>query len=172
VEPIKKGKGIRIMVWGAIWALNKSDLLLLERDYDSKKYGFTSDSYIKILEEIISSLWDPGLIFMQDNALIYISKKSRAWFDENSVKLLEWSPYSLDLNPIENLWFPLKEGVYNVNPDIETTIGGEERVSEVLGKAVIELWSKISSSIVDNCIMSIPRRLAAVRAARGWYTGY
>jgi hypothetical protein len=94
------------------------------------------------------------------------------WFSENGVVLIDWPPYSPDLNPIENLWFPLKEGVYKVNPDIEDTPGGEEEVAEFLWKAAQESWNQMASKIIKNCVASLPKRLADVRAAGGWYTGY
>jgi transposase len=64
------------------------------------------------------------MIFMQDNAPIHKTQKSMDWFNKNGVVLMDWPPYSSDLNPIENLWFPLKEGVYMVDPNIENTTGG------------------------------------------------
>ncbi|EED20802.1 transposable element tc1 transposase, putative [Talaromyces stipitatus ATCC 10500] len=143
IQPVKNGKGIRIMVWAAIWGSKRSDLLQLEPDFESKKQGYSSVSYIQILEEMVPTIWEPGLIFMQDNAPIHISKKSRAWFTDNAVKLLEWPPYSPDLNPIENLWFPLKAGVYVVNPDIELATGGVDKIREILFAAAEPSWSNI-----------------------------
>jgi transposase len=48
--------------------------------------------------------WEPGLIFMQDNASIHIAHIIREWFQEHSIPLLDWLPYSPDLNPIEHIW--------------------------------------------------------------------
>jgi transposase len=160
------------MVWGAIWADKRSDLLILERDFESKKNSYTSTSYIQILEEIVPSIYKPGMIFMQDNVPIHKSKRSMKWFQDGAVQLLEWPPYSPDLNPIENLWFLLKEGVYKVNPDIEFTCGDDDKVAEALETAAIQSWANIAGVTVKNCIKSMRHRMAAVHAAGGWYTGY
>jgi len=40
---------------------------------------------------------------MQDNAPIHRVRKSKLWFQENDIEVMEWPPYSPDLNPIENL---------------------------------------------------------------------
>lgn len=109
---------------------------------------------------------------MQDNAPIHTSNESKAWFADNGVKLLDWPPYSPDLNPIENLWFPLKEGVYIVDPDIENTPGGEDTVSNILAQAAQQSWENLHTSLIKNCVGSMKRRLAAVIEAEGWYTGY
>jgi transposase len=39
---------------------------------------------------------------MQNNALIHIAKIMAKWFKENVVEVINWPPYSPDLNPIEH----------------------------------------------------------------------
>ncbi|KAI7971847.1 hypothetical protein EIK77_009240 [Talaromyces pinophilus] len=160
------------MVWAAIWGDKRSDLIQLERDFDSKKNGYSSKSYLKVIEDILPTIYEPGLLFMQDNAPIHTSKESKAWFVDNGIKLLDWPPYSPDLNPIENLWFPLKEGVYIVNPDIENTPGGEDTISNILAQAAQQSWEDLQASLIKNCVGSMKKRLEAVIEAEGWYTGY
>jgi len=172
VHDIKKGKGVRVMVWAAIWGDNCSDLIQLERDFDSKKNGYSSKSYLKVIEEILPTIYEPGMVFMQDNAPIHVSHESKDWFADMGIKLLEWPSYSPDLNPIENLWFPLKEGVYIEEPGIEDITGGEDKIRNILFQASEASWSKLRSELVHNCIESMPRRLEAVIEAEGWYTGY
>lgn len=50
----------------------------MERDIDAKKNGYTQNSYLKVLEDNIPTLWEPGLIFMQDNAPIHTAKRIKA----------------------------------------------------------------------------------------------
>ena len=38
---------------------------------------------------------------MQDNAFIHTAGMVKEWFENNSIPLLEWPPYSPDLNPIK-----------------------------------------------------------------------
>ena len=42
IEPYKKGKDIRIMIWGGIWIGGRSDVVMMTRDEDSKKKSFTA----------------------------------------------------------------------------------------------------------------------------------
>ena len=49
--------------------------------------------------------------------------------------MLDWPLYSLDLNPIEYLWFLLKQAVYEVCPSINAILGKEAqrtKLEEVL----------------------------------------
>jgi hypothetical protein len=50
---------------------HKSDLVIMVRDTEAKKGGYTAQSYIDVLEEQMLRCWQPGLIFMQDNAPIH-----------------------------------------------------------------------------------------------------
>jgi hypothetical protein len=41
------------------------------------------------------------MIFIQDNALIHTAQLIKDWFKNNAIPVLEWPPYSLDLNLIK-----------------------------------------------------------------------
>ena len=47
--------------------------------------------------------------FQQDSAPCHVSKRARAWFAENEIKLLQWPGNSPDINPIENLCMIIKK---------------------------------------------------------------
>jgi hypothetical protein len=53
IEPYKKGKEIRIMIWGGIWIEGRSDVIMMTRDENTIKKSFTRHSYIEVLEEAI-----------------------------------------------------------------------------------------------------------------------
>src|SRR2546423_11522484 len=86
VEPYKKGKDIRIMIWGAIWIGGRSDVMMMVRDEASPKKGFSRYSYLEVLEEAIPSCWQPGQIFMQDNAPIHTANVIQEFFGKPGFK--------------------------------------------------------------------------------------
>src|SRR6195952_1853674 len=55
VSTHKKGKDIRVMVWAAIWwkygKVHKSDMVILGRDWECKKMGYTANSYLDVLDD-------------------------------------------------------------------------------------------------------------------------
>ena len=92
------------MIWAAMCGQNGlSRCHIMSRDPDSGRGGYSSNSYLDILEDELPDYYEPGLIFMQDNAGIYIAYIVRDFFEENGIWVMEWPPYSLDLNPIEHL---------------------------------------------------------------------
>jgi transposase len=55
---------------------------------------------------------------MQDNALIHTAGKIKNWLQGHGITVMEWPPYSPDLNPIENAWAKLKERIYELHPEL------------------------------------------------------
>ncbi len=48
------------------------------------------------------------------------------------IEVMEWPPYSPDLNPIENLWALLKKEAYKVYPDLNSLHGkGDEAETQL-----------------------------------------
>jgi hypothetical protein len=113
-------------------------LIILERDFEAKKMGYTILSYLAVLNEAIPTLWELGLIFIQDNTPIYTARAVKEFFVDNAIDVIKWPPYSPNLNPLENLWNPLKQGVFDVRPNIIDITGGDEKVRAILGPALIE----------------------------------
>jgi transposase len=147
-------------------------LIKLERDFESKKHGYSAKSYLKILDEALPTIYEDGMIFVHDNAPIHSATKTKEWLDEWLIEVSDWPPYSPDLNPIENAWAKLKERLHDFNPDLELTKGGEEKVRQVIFKGLEEAWDALGSEYVRGLIESMPRRCAAVIEAKGWYTKY
>ena len=103
IETYKKGKDIKVMIWGAIWIGGRSNVVIMERDPMAAKNGYTTASYISVLEDEFPQWYEPGMIFMQDNAPIHKAKKILDWLELHGVETTEWPPFSPDLNPIEHV---------------------------------------------------------------------
>jgi DDE superfamily endonuclease len=91
------------MFWSGIRYGILRELVPLEGDPESKRRGITARVYLEILDEYLPTLMDADSIFMQDNAPIHIAGKVKKFLEEVAFEVLDWLPYSPDLNPIENL---------------------------------------------------------------------
>ncbi len=160
------------MVWACFWGGGQSDLFILNRDFESKKMGYSAKSYLEVIEDQLPRCWSPGLTFMQDNAPIYKAKAVLKWFVDSSIPLMDWPPYSPDLNPIEHAWYHLKRKVLEIHPELLRARGKKEEDIKQLENALVEAWSQLPESLFDALIDSMPRRVVACIAAKGWHTKY
>ena len=157
--------------WWKDGKAHKSELYILERDWESKKHGYTVRSYIDVLEDQLPRIWEPDQIFMQDNAPIYTANKVKKWFEDMGIPVTDWPPYSPDLNPIEHVWWHLKAKVLELHPELKNLGSGEE-AKKALEDALIEAWDAVDERIIKSCLESMCRRRDAVIAAKGWHTKY
>ena len=162
-----------IIVSAAFWRDGqRSDLLILERDFESKKNRYSTNSYLALLEELVVLNYTDDLIFMQDNALIHTANKVKEWFMERGINVTDWPPYSPDLNPIEHAWKRLKDTVVKMFPDLWKSNRKSEEDRTVIEEALKEAWATIPVSFFEELIESMPRRIQVCIDANGWHTKY
>ena len=63
IVTIPTRKDISIMIWGAIDAGGRSDVVMMKRDEDAPRRGYSARSYLEVLEEQIPRTWQPGMTF-------------------------------------------------------------------------------------------------------------
>ena len=164
-----------MIVWGAIGGTGttnkRSELIIMERDEESKKNSYTAQSYLQTLYWGLLPVHKNNL-FMQDNAPIHTAYAMTAWFNCEGIRyLISWPLYSPDLNLIEHLWLRLKELVYKLDPELNSITNKDAqrlRLCKVLPKA----WEQILAETVQGYLDSIKSRLQAVIDASGWHTKY
>jgi hypothetical protein len=128
------GKNMKVMVWAAFWDTGRTQLYIMDRDFESKKHGYSARSYLEVLVDQVRYWYKTlsrGYIFMQDNASIYTAQKVKDWFREEGITTTDWPPYSLDLNPIENAWWELKKRAHEMFPEVMACKAGSAKIPEV-----------------------------------------
>ena len=61
-------------------------------------------------------------VFQQDKALPHKTSRAQQLFQQAGIDVMDWPPYSLDLNTIENIWSLLKKLVSQTLDDLDSAI--------------------------------------------------
>ena len=104
------------------------------------------------------------VVFQQDNDPKHTSRLAQEWFQQSGIEVLDWPAQSPDLNPIEHLWFHLKQRLNGYETEAISMYEVWQRVEKG--------WNAIPMEVCLGLIESMPRRVAAVLKAKGGYTRY
>jgi hypothetical protein len=50
VQTYGTNKNMKTMVWAMFWDNGRSNLYIMDRDFESQKYGYSANSYLEVLE--------------------------------------------------------------------------------------------------------------------------
>jgi transposase len=84
---------------------------------------------------------------------------------------MEWPLYSLDLNPIENIWAIMKTIISKDHPKLQNALDNDQTLLLLIQTAK-EAWGSIEARVLKNLSNTIPNCVRAVIEADGWYTKY
>ena len=95
------------MVWGCVSGVGMGQLTRIEGNVDAEAY------YRVLRYQMAPAMRHQGgrhaLIFMQDNAPTHKSKKALTFLQRNNYVVLDHPAQSPDLNPLENIWWAIKQ---------------------------------------------------------------
>lgn len=156
---VKHGGG-SVMVWGCMAASGVGKLIFIDGKMDQFLYK-------RILQEnLLSSArqlnMEADFVFQQDNDPKHTAKSVKKWLSENIENVLNWPSQSPDINPIEHLWDHLDRKKCKKNP----------KSIAALKTILQDEWKEISAEVTKKLVDSMPRRLQAVRDAKGNPTKY
>ena len=103
--------------------------------------------------------------FMQDGAPVHTSRSTRSWLQAKGVRMFNagsWPANSPDMNPIEHVWPMLGRKL----------IGQIFANRDALWAALVKACAEIDPHTIIKLYDSMPRRLLALRKARGGPTRY
>ena len=74
------------------------------------------------------------------------------WFENHGIPLMQWPPYSPDLNPIEHAWAKLKELIYKLDPELATIKGNNEELRIKFMRLIERAWEELGQDYFDGLI--------------------
>lgn len=107
----------------------------------------------------------PELYLMQDGAPGHAARYTKQELQERGIPLVDWPPYSPDLNPIEKVWDWMKKSIDLRYGDIDKLNYNQLR------QAVREAWDAVPDSFLEEQMALMPARCEAVIRANGMHTG-
>jgi transposase len=150
----------KIGIWGCFTGQGVGELRIFDDNMDTRLYTDTMQQYMK---PYALRFWPNGeWFYLHDNSSYHGSHRSREWFHNNGISLIELSPHSPDLNPIENLWEDLKRRIESRFP----------HTMQELKQIVTEEWTNTNQLICSNLVDSMPDRMRAVVTSNGFKTRY
>lgn len=154
------GRTPGVMVWGAIAYHGRSQLLRIVGNLNSTRYinEVLQPQVIPFLQGL------PGAVFQQDNARPHVARTVMTYLDSQQVQLLPWPAYSPDMSPIEHVWDIVGRRLARDPRPVAST--------DELWLRIQTIWNTLPQADIQNLFHSMPRRVAALIAARGGHTKY
>lgn len=156
--------GGSIMVWGVFTWTGLGPLVKLNG-------SLTGNAYVELLGDHLHPFMDfmyPNTdgVFMDDNAPCHRARTVRDWFEEHSgdFQRMVWPSRSPDMNPIEHVW-DIIERMVRAQTAPPSTLSQ-------LWTSIQTAWLNIPAVDFQRLVESMPRRVAALRRAKGGPTRY
>ena len=150
----------RVSLWGCFCARGVGQAEIFVGEFNAKRYVDILQH--NLLQTALHFYPQEHWWFQQDNAPQHKADISRRWFHNHGVDLLDFPPYSPDLNPIENLWGILKG---RIEKRLARTTVEIERVLK-------EEWEALDKELLTSLAHSVPTRCAAVVSNHGHKAPY
>jgi transposase len=167
------GKQPSQMFWAAFSGeCRRTGLIPLFGNPESLRGGVDRFVIRDLYRRVLPTLIMPGGIFMHDNAATHTAYIVRDTLYEMGIEVMDWPPYSPDLNPIENLWALLKAKIYEICPRLKENLPKNQETWELLLDTAERAWQELDPHYLVDLSESMPRRVKAVIEADGWYTKY
>ena len=106
----------------------------------------------------------------QGNAPVHTARVIEERLATQGVEVMNWPPYSPDLNPIEHAWKHLKDSFQKAYLHFCNETGKSDEQKKMLGELPYKCWVRITPEDFEAPTKSMEDRAQAVLGADGWYT--
>jgi transposase len=161
IRPTVKHGGGSLMMWGCMTLQGVGYACQIQGRLNAELYcNILADEFLGTLEWY--GLQPENIVFQHDNDPKHTAHSTKQWLRENGIQVLDWPAQSPDLNPIENLWYYLKQQLLTYDKPC--------RGIHELWERVEREWEAIPPELCARLVESMPKRIASVLRAKGGYT--
>lgn len=171
VNPELKGPDTWLIVWACFYWDQKGTFAPIILNINQHIYKLVLEYCLLPVMQRMQEVYEE-VVFVQDNARPHTAQSVIKWLEDHNINVEDWPPYSPDLNPIEQVWKRLKELLQKHHPYIVNMPGGPDAIRAKLIEVLPEMWDLVPQELLRKLVESMPRRVKAVIAAKGWYTKY
>jgi len=151
---------------GSFWGPIRGRAFLWEQDWGTINGKSYREKTVPVIAQYPADIGglkgeDNELFFMQDNAPGHSAKETKELFYQFAVIVVNWPPYSPDLNPIETVWKYMKNYLEDKYGDC--AFGSYD----IQRRYVLEAWEAVATpGFLMELLESKPNRMKAVIKAR------
>jgi transposase len=142
------------MFWAAFGYGKRTRLVHIRGDPNAPRGGVTARRYIELDEEHLLPILENDTLFMHDNSRVHTAYIVQDWFAEQDIDVLDWAPYSPDMNPIENLWKLLKAKIIELYPELVVMKDNDTTKAHLI-QAAKEAWLLLEEDLLDSLTLGM-----------------
>jgi transposase len=151
-----------VVVWACISAHGQGDIVFLDGPLDGETYGKLMRDYLPLAADKAFTFGSGPWYFLHDNPNVHRGADATRALHDAGATVLEFPPYSPDLNVIENMWAYLGRKVDQHRC----------RDSEEVKRWIQEEWDNMPKAYFTKLFASYPARCQAVIDADGAHTKF
>jgi len=152
----------KVMVWSVISFKGPGRLYVVDGMMNAEQYKNVLET--RLIPQLEDWFPDGNCVYMQDGAPCHTANVIKDFFDDIGMEVLPWPGNSPDMNPIEGIWYNLKDRVNEV-----TTTNKRDLIERI-----INVWfhNPDIAQLIAKYYASMPNRIAALIKAKGGATKY
>ncbi|GFW42770.1 transposable element Tcb1 transposase [Trichonephila clavipes] len=151
----------KVMVWGCMSSHGVGRLHIVSGTVKAMDYVEILQN--KLLPTARDLLGNHSCIFQDDNTPCHRTKVVQKWLEDHIVNRMNWTGQSLDLNPIESLWFKIGYEISKKKPSNKR---------ELIEALIFSFYHIVTKDFLLKLVHSMPIRCRAVIKANGWPIKY
>jgi len=150
------------MFWAGFGHNIRTDLVTMIGNPESARGRVLARPVVETFDRYHRDFIRLGDIFMLDNASVYTARITPTFLrnlqQEIPFTVMDWPPHLPNVNPIENIWKLLKQGVYVKHPELQIALDTKETRLFII-RVARGVWNDLQVDIPNHLSDTMPHRV-------------